>query len=234
MAKQDKTDKQISLSQLVALRRNEEHESYFVLHKFDDGAWDFDYVVPWTKSACNVDAKLMIIGQDWSSEEFLRNQKNNTSDRVALRKQLGQDPHLPTNKNIKRWLPFFNTTWEQTYATDVSIFIKPKKMTARVPMTVLKHCADKYTLPQLRIVKPFMAICLGIKTFNSVRRALGKSPMLLREALQPNGHTKEHGVEIYGVPHAGGLGLAAYGGRVGVEPIWLRLADRYRQILEDS
>jgi hypothetical protein len=73
-----KMDKHAALAQLVKQRRGEEHETFFVLHKFDDGAWDFDHVVPWTKSAQNVDAKLMIIGQDWSSEYFLRHPKHNT------------------------------------------------------------------------------------------------------------------------------------------------------------
>ncbi len=223
-------DKNAALMELVALRREEEHEAFSVLHKFDRGVWDFDYVVPWTKSACNVDAKLMIIGQDWASEKFLRHPRNSTSDRLALRNQLGQDPHLPTNRNIKRWLSFFDVTWEQTYATDVSIFIKPENMTAKVPMAVLEHCAKKYTIPQLRIVKPLMAVCLGVDTFNSVRLALGKLPMLLRDALRPNAHTTDNGIEIYGVPHAGGSGLAAYGGHARVEPIWQQLAARFRQL----
>jgi hypothetical protein len=117
-------DKHAALAQLVALRRSEEHESFFVLHRFDGGAWDCDYVVPWTKSAQNVDAKLMIIGQDWASEDFLRNPKNNEPDRVALRKQLGQDPCLATNQNIKRWLNFFdisgNKPTQQTCQSSLS------------------------------------------------------------------------------------------------------------------
>jgi hypothetical protein len=102
MGEPHKIDKHAALAKLVALRRSEESEKYFVLHKFDNGAWDFDHVAPWTKSARNVDAKLMIIGQDCASEKSLRDPKHNTPDRVALRKKLGQDPHLPTNKNLRR------------------------------------------------------------------------------------------------------------------------------------
>jgi uracil-DNA glycosylase len=131
-------NKHAALAELVALRRCEESDDYHVLHKFDDGAWDFDHVVPWTKSACNADTGLMIIGQDWASEEFLHNPENSKPERVALRNKLGQDPHLQTNKNIKRWLQFFQVTWDQTYATDVSIFIKPDHISARVPMRVLR------------------------------------------------------------------------------------------------
>jgi hypothetical protein len=75
-----------------------------------------------------------------------------------------------------------------------------------------------------------MAICLGANTFNAVRLALGKAPMSLRDAIQPNVHTTEEGTEIYGVPHAGGLGLAAYGGYAKVDPIWQQLGARFRQL----
>ena len=176
----------------------------------------------------------MIIGQDWASEKFLLDPRNNTPDRIALRKDLGQDPHLPTNKNIKRWLRHFELTWEETYATDVSVFIKPGRMNTKVPMSVLKRCAERYTLPQLRIVKPVMAICLGADTFNSVRLASGKSRMHLRDAFQPKAHTVENDTEIYGVPHSGGLGFAAYKGHAVIEPIWQQLAVRFKQLCESK
>ena len=41
---------------------------YFRLTDFD---CECDHVVPWTISACNVDADLMLIAQDWASEDFL-------------------------------------------------------------------------------------------------------------------------------------------------------------------
>jgi hypothetical protein len=224
-------DKQDALAALVALRRTEEStEHYFALHGFQDGMWDFDYVVPWTKSASNVDAKLMIIGQDWASEQSLKDLRHNTPERVASRQQLGHDTHLPTNRNLKEWLGFFDLTWEQTYATNVSVFIKQGGISAKVEMSLLESCAEKYTVPQIRIVKPLMAICLGADTFNSVRGALGKPRIRLRDAIKLNEYVVENETEIYGVPHAGGLGMASFGGRASVEHIWRQLATRFRQL----
>jgi uracil-DNA glycosylase len=225
------TDKHTELANLVALRRSDESAEY-ALHRFCDGRWDFPFVVPWTKSACNVDADVMIIGQDWASEDYLRDPKNNTPDRIALRDELGQDPHLPTNRNVKRWLGFFDLKWQEIYATDVSVFIKPAKMGAKVPMSLLERCASKYTIPQIRIVKPVMAICLGIPTYNSVRLALGKPPVLLADAIKsealPTMMDDSTQTQIYGVPHAGGQGLAACGGYAKVDPIWQQLAARLK------
>jgi hypothetical protein len=175
-----------ALAELVRLRRNDTCPNMISLHDFEDGRWDLDHVVPlvvpWTKSACNVDAKLMIIGQDWASEKYFQRPKNRTSWRDTLRTHLGQDPQLPTNRNIRRLLRCFGIKWRQTYATDVSIFVKPGNMNGDVPDALLRYCAIKYTIPQLRIVRPKMVLCLGSRTFNAVRYALGMPSMKLSAA----------------------------------------------------
>src|SRR4051812_13128054 len=72
-----------------------------------------------------------------------------------------------------------------------------------VPMKDTVYCATSYTRPQMRIVQPMMTICLGAKTFNSLRRAMGMSELKFSEASEPSSHSvyKQTGAEIYGVPH---------------------------------
>src|ERR1700681_721898 len=97
------------------------------------GRWECEYVVPWTKSACNLDAQLMIIGQDWASERFLTDPRYNTPKRIHDREKIGQDEYLPTNRRLKSLLQkHFLLEFSQTYATDVSVFIKPGNMTGNV------------------------------------------------------------------------------------------------------
>lgn len=53
--------------------------------------YDFDdHVVPYSKTAFNLDADILL-GQDWASEEFLSKSVN--QDQVRY----GFDPKLPTN-----------------------------------------------------------------------------------------------------------------------------------------
>jgi uracil-DNA glycosylase len=221
-----------ALAELVRLRRNDTYPAMISLHEFEDGRWDLDHVVPlvvpWTKSACNVDATLMIIGQDWASEKYFQRSKNRTSWQDTLRTHFGQDPQLPTNRNIRRLLHCFGIKWRQTYATDVSIFIKPGNMNGDIPDALLRYCAIKYTIPQLRIVRPKMVLCLGSRTFNAVRYALGMPAMKLNAAcgLEPHTVDDQTGTEIYGVPHTGGLGFATCGGMSNILPMWQALANR--------
>lgn len=52
-------DKQAAMAMLVPKRRAEAGGRYHHLHLYDGGSWDFDFVVPWTKSACRLDADLL-------------------------------------------------------------------------------------------------------------------------------------------------------------------------------
>lgn len=73
-------------------------------------------------------------------------------------------------------------------------------MSSSVPIRDLNYCAITYTLPQLEIVKPRMALCLGAKTFNSVRTALGLEPLTLQDACIPSAPTRVDATELYGFP----------------------------------
>lgn len=219
-------DKREAMAKLVAKRRAEFGGRYHHLHLYDDGSWDFDFVVPWTKSACHLDADLMIIGQDWASEDYLR--RNDDAKQRADRALTGQDAHLATNHNLKRLLTrHFGLCFSQTYATDVLVYIKPGKMSSHVPLKDLRACAAAYTLPQVDIVKPRMVLCLGAKTFNSVRSALGLAGLKWRNACQPSAHTRLGSTEFYGVPHTGSWGTKNAGGHDAVAVIWASLANRF-------
>ncbi|OSI80340.1 hypothetical protein BSZ22_00970 [Bradyrhizobium canariense] len=175
----------------------------------------------------------MIIGQDWASEKFLREPKYNTPERISAREAAGQDEYLPTNRRLKSLLRnHFSMDFAQTYATDVLVFIKPGTMSGNVPMKDMVYCAERYTLPQIRVVKPSMAICLGAKTFNSLRRAMGMADLKLSDAWSSFGHSVDRctGTEIYGVPHTGGLGHANAGGMEKVNQVWGRLAVRFAEL----
>src|SRR4051812_26239424 len=93
-----------ALADLVTKRRNEAppDSKYLNLSMVDGGIYDFEFVVPWTKSAKNLDADLMLIAQDWASQDFLR--KRNSPEEQEKRKASGQDEGLATNKNLRALL----------------------------------------------------------------------------------------------------------------------------------
>jgi hypothetical protein len=221
--------KKEELAELVELRRSETHASYISLSAYDGGFYDLDFVVPWTAGAKNLEASLMIVGQDWISEEFLK--KNSQPEKRAARREFGQDAMLPTNINLKRLLKaHFGALFSDTYATDISVFIKPGDMDGDVPMKDLRYFAKKYTLPQIKIVEPRMVLCLGSRAFNAIWRAIDEPQMKLSDACLPTAHTVVEGAEIYGVPHTGSWGSVNAGGDVGVAERWNNLALHLRKL----
>jgi restriction system protein len=194
-------------------RRVEEfHDCYYDQH---------DWVSPWTLSACNVDTDLMIIGQDWASEDFLLKDPN------PKIRQFGHDPALATNRNLKRLLQeAFGRRFEDTFATNAFAFTKPGGMTSRLPAADLILSVKRFTLKEIEIVQPRMVICLGIGTFNAIRTALNLRPLKL-EAIDYAGPAVTYcGAEIHGVPHVGARGLGATGGYARSLGIWKALAAR--------
>lgn len=224
--------KEKAMADLVTQRRNDLHSDpkYVSLSNFDGGFYDCEFVVPWTISAKNLDADLMIVAQDWASQEFLN--RRNSQQQREKRKLTGQDEDLATNRNLKSRLEeHFGFSFSQTFATDVFVYVKPGEMNGYIPMRYLEDCAKRYTIPQIEIVEPRMVVCLGASTFEAVRCALGLPKISFSEACAPTAHTTYKGSEIYAVAHTGGQGTANAGSKDNVNKIWAGLAGRFRNLM---
>lgn len=161
-------DKNEALCQLAKKRQHARWNGYNNIGDYHDGAYDCDFVSPYTKSACNLDAEVMIILQDWRSHEKF-------SDEIDINaRDLGHTPSLSTNKKLKCLLfEHFGLQLHQTYATNLFPFIKMGSMSSNIPQVDLVRAAKEYALPQIEIVQPSVVICLGIKTFNAIRSVCG-------------------------------------------------------------
>jgi restriction system protein len=195
---------------------------YRRLEEFHDGFYDqHGWVSPWTVSACNVDTDLMIIGQDWASEDFL------SKDFDPRMRELGHDPALATNRNLRRLLhEAFDRKVEDTFATNAFVFAKPGGMNTRLPPADLTLSATRFALKEIEIVQPRMVICLGIGTFNGLRAALNCRLVRLDAIDYLGPAVIHHGCELHGVPHVGARGLGATGGYGRSLTIWRALAVR--------
>jgi uracil-DNA glycosylase len=137
------------------------------LSDFHNGYYECDHVSPWSISACNVDAELMLIGQDWASSEILKREPD------EKRRGIGQDWSSLTNSNLREFLKHMRLGFSETYATNLFPFIKLGAKDAPIPFRDLVRCARTYAIPQIETVSPRIAICLGGRTFDAIRSAEG-------------------------------------------------------------
>ena len=165
--------KQKRIAVLAHHRRENVFSGYSGIGDYHSGAYECDFVSPYTKSAGNVDADIMLVLQDWCSDEYLRQKKRADSDLVRL----GHDPQLEANKNLKSLLfTHFGIGLEKTYATNLFPFIKPGTMNASVRFADLKKAAEIYTVPEIEIVAPRLVVCLGAVVYRAIRKTCGLPP----------------------------------------------------------
>jgi hypothetical protein len=164
-------DKQSALLELAKARQNTRWPTYRAIGDYHGGVYECDFVSPYTKSAGNVNAEIMVLLQDWSSDESLSGPFDEDSAK------LGYSRHIPTNQNLIQLLrDTFRLTLQDTYATNLFPFVKLQGMSASIPIGDLIRAAREFAMPQITIVNPMLVICLGKKTFNALRRACDLSP----------------------------------------------------------
>lgn len=211
------------LRELSQLRRSSVPRGSKDVSEFADGLLDGDFVSPLTIGAGNLDARYMLVLQDWCSEEYLTKL---TSDELMSLKSLGRDDNLPTNRNLKTFLDkYLEVSLSEAYATNVFPYIKPGNLSANIPASLFSQCAANFTVPEIDNVGPQTVICFGVASFNAVRKHFGlKSVKNLDEAARAS--FSNNGTHFHAVCHPGGLGLANRN-RGGVDrnhQDWLRVA----------
>ena len=176
------------------------------ISSYHNGAYDCDHVSPYTKGADNVNSKIVVLLQDWSSDKFLAklNPQSDTGKEVIA---IGRKDSLPTNKNLGRLLKeHFSLSLNEVYATNLFPFIKQGNLSAPVERELLVKAARQFALPQVQIVKPKLVICFGLATFNAVRAYYSKDKCDSVEAAIKSTFKSEDGVQFWAQAHPGHFG----------------------------
>lgn len=210
-----------ALLALAKKRKATRLKAYDCIGDFHGGRYECNHVSPWTKSGHNVDADVMVIGQDWVGSDVL--ERDLPDDHVL---KYGFDPKFPTNSNLNKLLKHhFGLSREDCYLTNLFAFIKPGHASANIPLVYLTESARKFTLEEIRIVSPRLVICLGLRTFRALARAAGEDePRNMKEAI---GSSFSYGRSaIHCVAHTGAFGMNNRGPDQ-VRKDWRKLAATY-------
>ena len=164
--------KRRALKALAAKRKKTRLPGYKCIGDYRNGAYDCEHVSPYTKSAGNVNSPIMVMLQDWTSQDKIRR----GLDAETLK--LGYYPNLRTNKKLVQLLEeHFNTDLKRIFATNLFPYIKRGKINSAIPARDLVWAASEFGIPQIKIVRPKLVICLGLATFNALREAQGEKPV---------------------------------------------------------
>jgi hypothetical protein len=160
--------KKSQLRDLALHRQKSKWSGYRCIGDYHEGKYECDYVSPYSISAHNVDASLMVLLQDWASDKAL------SGDFLQDRCTVGHDPARRTSIHLKNLLKtYFDVGFDDIYATNVFPFVKLGKMNASIKSKDLVRAAKDFALPQIKIIAPRLVICLGKTAFNAVAAAAG-------------------------------------------------------------
>lgn len=124
----------------------------------EDYGYDFrSFVSPYTKTAGNRNADVLLVLQDWISHDGLI--KRGVDQDIQ---RLGHDPSIRTNKTLKRLLRrYLDLALTDVYGTNAFVFIKPGGMSAGLPFRDLTRSIRQFTKLEIEIVQPKVVLALG-------------------------------------------------------------------------
>ncbi len=192
--------KEILLLELAKKRQSKIYSGYTSIGDYNDGAYECDYVSPYSISSHNVDSDILVVLQDWCSEEGFG--KNVCEETLKY----GYTPSVKTNIYLKELLlENFDLTLENIYSTNLFPYIKSGSMNNNIPAKDLLNSAKEFTIPMIKIIRPKLVICLGKATFNAIRKACGlKVIYSIEEGLES--HFPYFNSQIFCQSHTGQLG----------------------------
>ena len=102
---QESIGKRECLAVLARHRRDNVFQGYRGISDYHSGAYECDFVSPYTKSAQNLDADIMLVLQDWCSDEFLRKPVDPDVVKLGARSAVG---HQQESQE-----PAFHSLWNR-------------------------------------------------------------------------------------------------------------------------
>lgn len=164
----------------------------------------------------------MILLQDWASDDAL------SGPYLHVRVTVGHDPTRGTNKRLQKLLDeHFRVELEDVYATNVFPFVKVGEMNASIPHRDLVRAAREFALPQIEIIEPRAAVCLGKAAFDAVAVAAGRDrSKSLAEAIEVGSPFEIGSTQVWCQAHTGQQGTN-HRNRNGLDRVakdWARMA----------
>ena len=169
-----------------------------------EGAFDSNHLGPWSRWQGNLDAKLLVVGQDWGDVDYFIDHRG------------FDDPQNPTNRHLKELLESIGVavpalshtdTVGEIFLTNAILCLKKGGLAAPVRTEWFGNCGRRYLQPLIDLVSPQIVITLGLRALNSVLSLYGMAkPKRLRDAVE-NGDSigLPGGILLFPMYHCGQL-----------------------------
>jgi uracil-DNA glycosylase len=167
----------------------------------EGGRLDSDQIGPWTCWQGNLDAALMVVGQDWGDTAYF------------VRYQGREGPGNPTNKALVELTgiagvqigdPCAQEGRDVAFFTNAVLCLKGSGgLQGQVRDEWFSNCSE-FLRRQIEIVGPRVVVALGLRAYGSIMGAFGIEAGPFRAAVEePEGRILPNGSRLFAVYHCG-------------------------------
>lgn len=163
--------------------------------------FDSDEIGPWSRLHGDLNAELMIIGQDWGTVDYYK--KNEGLD--DLRNSTMQTLELLLNGiGIKVKLSMYDDNACGVFLTNAILCLKVGGMQAPVERDWFANCGSHFLKRQIEIISPSVVVALGQRAYETSMAAFDLEAAKFREAVEsPSGDLLPNGSLLLAVYHCG-------------------------------
>ena len=166
------------------------------------GVFDSDHIGPWSRWQANLDARLLVIGQDWGDTRYF------------VDHQGFDTPENPTNRHLKELLesigiaiqaPSHTDTVGEIFLTNAILCLKKGGLQARVETEWFENCGKRYLRPLIDLIASEIVITLGLRTLAIVLSLYDMpKPKRLQDAVENrDGIELPGGILLFPMYHCG-------------------------------
>ncbi|MCU0918123.1 MAG: uracil-DNA glycosylase family protein [Planctomycetes bacterium] len=153
---------------------------------YSAGAFDSGELGPWTRWQGNLDAEILIVGQDWGGTDDLENHggceppDNPTNTAIAgFLRALGLDVDDPPSSYDTATGRFGRHG--TVFLTNAILCIKSGDIQATVTQQWFTNCGPKFLRPTIELIDPLVVVTLGGMAAHGIQVAYGLQKRKLKE-----------------------------------------------------
>ncbi len=163
--------------------------------------FDSDEIGPWTRLHGDLNAKLMIVGQDWADVDYYLKHRgedkltNPTMENLEkILKHIGLDICITSYANPRRGL----------FLTNSILCLKRGGLQAKIDPAWVSNCGARFLYQQVEIVRPRVVVGMGKFAFHAILKAFDLKPVPLAEAIKDGeGAVLSRGIRLFAAYHCG-------------------------------
>jgi uracil-DNA glycosylase len=163
--------------------------------------FDSDHIGPWSQLHGDLNAKLMIVGQDWGDVDYYLKFKGRDDLKNPTMRNLET---ILNHVGLKLSITSYSDDNHGLFLTNAILCLKKGGLQAKLNRQWIYNCSRVFLRQQIEIVRPLAVVGLGAVAFQSILSTFEKPKVKLADAItDAKGIEILDGVRLFAAYHCG-------------------------------